>query len=158
MLSQTVEYGLRAMIHLAALAPDQSVNSEAIAKHTQVPKGYLSKILRDLVVSGLIASQRGPNGGFMLARPAKSISMLDVISAVDPIARIRTCPLGNPNHTSLCPLHRRLDEAIETIERQFAATSLVEILEVSGQPQTGCGKLSISACPGPCADDAGHVA
>lgn len=144
MLSQTVEYGLRAMIHLAALAPDQSVNSETIAERTKVPKGYLSKILRDLVVAELITSQRGPNGGFMLARAAKSISMLDVINAVDPIARIRRCPLGNPAHTDLCPLHRRLDDAIATIEEQFGVTSIEEIVTTQTRASRSCAELTVS--------------
>ncbi len=128
MLSQTVEYALRAMIHLASLPPDSSVNSEAIATHTRVPKGYLSKILRDLVVAEVITSQRGPNGGFVLARTPAQISMLDVVNAVDPIDRITKCPLGNPEHVNLCPLHRRLDDALAMIEQEFGRTTLAEIL------------------------------
>lgn len=129
MLSMTTEYALRAMISLAALAPGEAINSEAIALQTKVPKGYLSKVLRDLVLAGLIRSQRGPNGGFSLAMEPKEISMLAVIDAVDPIERITKCPLGNPAHVKLCPLHRRLDEALALIQQEFARTSLGEILD-----------------------------
>jgi Rrf2 family transcriptional regulator, nitric oxide-sensitive transcriptional repressor len=139
MLSQTIEYALRAMTHLASLERDTAVNSEWIAERTHVPKGYLSKILRDLVVADLITSQRGPNGGFSLARSPDKITMFDVVNAVDPIKRILKCPLGNPAHVQLCPLHRRIDDAIGMIEREFRRTTLAEVLETnarSGQCRT----------------------
>ncbi|MBL8991392.1 MAG: Rrf2 family transcriptional regulator [Phycisphaerae bacterium] len=141
MLSQTVEYALRAMMHLAGLPPDAAANSETIAERTKVPKGYLSKVMRDLVVAGLIDSRRGPSGGFRLARPARDISMLDVINAVDPLQRITRCPLGNPAHLNLCPLHRRLDDAIATMEREFRRTSLAEVLETNTRAAGTCRTL-----------------
>lgn len=142
MLSQTVEYALRAMVHLAAQAPESPLSSEAIAAKTKVPKGYLSKILRDLVVAELIVSQRGPNGGFTLARPSGEISILEVINAVDPIRRITKCPLGNPAHLNLCPLHRRLDDALALIEREYGKTSLAEVLETNAKSAASCRALA----------------
>ena len=141
MLSQTVEYALRAMTFLASIEGDASFNSESIAERTKVPKGYLSKILRDLVVAELIESQRGPNGGFSLRRPASRITMLDVVNAVDPIPRIKKCPLGNPAHLQLCPLHRRLDDAVAMIEHEFKRTSLAEVLETSARSGPQCRTL-----------------
>lgn len=128
-LSQTIEYALRAMIHLAGLAPNQAANCESIAARTKVPQGYLSKILRDLVIADLITSRRGPNGGFALARAARAITMLDVVNAVDRIERLTKCPLGNPGHVELCPLHRRMDNAVGLIEHEFRQTTLAEVLE-----------------------------
>jgi Rrf2 family nitric oxide-sensitive transcriptional repressor len=141
MLSQTIEYALRAMIHLASIPPDSALNSDTIADRTKVPKGYLSKILRDLVVAELVTSQRGPHGGFTLARDASKVSILDVINAVDPIKRIRKCPLGNPAHVHLCPLHKRLDDALGMIEREFARTTLREVLETSSTVTADCQTL-----------------
>lgn len=141
MLSQTIEYALRAMTHLASLEHGATANSETIAQRTKVPRGYLSKILRDLVVAELILSQRGPNGGFSLARAADKISMLDVVDAVDPIPRVKKCPLGNPGHLQLCPLHRRLDDAIGMIEQEFRRTSLAEVLETNARPGEQCRTL-----------------
>lgn len=131
MLSQTVEYALRAMMHLARLdgAP---VNCQTIAAETRVPQGYLSKVMRDLVVAGLVASFRGPNGGFILAKPPEGITILDVVNAVDPIMRIHKCPMGNPQHTSLCSLHQRLDDALAKIERTFRDATLAEMLADDG--------------------------
>lgn len=142
MLSQTIEYALRAMTYLASTDGAAASNSESIAERTKVPKGYLSKILRDLVVAELIVSQRGPNGGFSLSRPPHQISMLDVVNAVDPIPRIRKCPLGNPAHLQLCPLHRRLDDATAMIEAEFRRTSLAEVLETNIQSAGQCRTLA----------------
>ena len=140
MLSQTSEYALRAMVSLSGLEGGISVNSATIAARTKVPPGYLSKILRDLAVAELVLSQRGPNGGFSLARSPERISILDVVNAVDPIARITKCPLGNPAHLDLCPLHRRVDDAIAMIEREFKRTTLAEMraptVKSSGQCRT----------------------
>jgi Rrf2 family protein len=139
LFSQTIEYALRAVVHLASLDGDP-VTSETIAGATQVPQGYLSKIMRDLVVAGIADSRRGPHGGFTLARDPARISILDVVNAVDPIRRIDRCPLGNPEHMKLCPLHRRLDDAAAQIESTFRSTSIAEL--VSGRRSTRCGWLS----------------
>lgn len=143
MFSQTVEYSLRAMNYLAS-HPDNPISSETIAANTQVPPGYLSKVLRDLVVAELIRSQRGPNGGFVLAQPPSKISILDIVDAVDPICRIEKCPLNNPQHINLCPLHARLDEAIAQIRKTLSATTLEELLDDKsvGSGQKTCGSLA----------------
>lgn len=127
MFSQTVEYALRAIVFLAA-NDSGPCSSDRIASTTKVPSGYVSKVMRDLVVAGLAASQRGPNGGFTLARTADTITILDVVNAVDPIRRISACPLGRSSHTSLCPLHSALDKAIEQIEGSFRAISVADLL------------------------------
>jgi hypothetical protein len=53
---------------------------------------------------------------------------LDVINAVDPIERIVVCPLGIEGHTKLCPLHRRLDDAIAMVEKSFSETVVAELV------------------------------
>lgn len=74
--------------------------------------------------------------------------MLDVVNAVDPIPRIRKCPLGNPDHMQLCPLHRHLDDAIALIEREFKQTTLAEILETSAKAGGQCRTLVTSTVRG----------
>lgn len=144
MISLTIEYALRAMVCLSSSKAEESMNSETIAERTKVPKGYLSKIMRDLVVANLVDSQRGPNGGFVLARPASQINILSIVEAVDPINRIRECPLGNPSHTKLCPLHRRLDDSLANIERDFKETLLSEVLESTLESSIRCKSLVVS--------------
>jgi Rrf2 family protein len=133
MFTQTVEYALRAMVCLAS-QPGQPQNNAQIAATTKVPSAYLSKVLQKLARAELVHGQRGVQGGFVLARPAAEISILQIVSAVDPIQRIRSCPLGLEAHgVRLCPLHKKMDQALAEVESAFASTTLAAILaEPSG--------------------------
>jgi DNA-binding IscR family transcriptional regulator len=77
-----------------------------------------------------------------LLKSPEELTILEVVNAVEPIERIRTCPLGLAAHgVHLCPLHRRLDNAMATVEEAFAATTLAEVL---AEPTT-----SVPLCPFP---------
>src|SRR5437773_2003871 len=109
MFSQTVEYALRAVVHLASQSP-ACQTTDQIAERTLVPKPYLSKVLQGLSRAGIVHSQRGVGGGMTLTKTPDELTILEVVNAVEPIQRIRHCPLGLDAHgTNLCPLHRRLD-------------------------------------------------
>ena len=126
--SQASEYALRAVTHLAD-NPGRPRTAPQIAAATQSSPGYLADVMLSLVRAGVLTSRRGIGGGFSLARPAEQITILDVVNAVDPIQRIERCPLGLESHGHrLCPLHRRLDSAIASIEETFADTTIAEIL------------------------------
>lgn len=128
MISQTAEYALRAIVYLS-MNPGKAFTSQQISLNTKVPAPYLSKVLQSLVRGRLVQSQRGLGGGFVLAKTAEDISILEVLNAVDPIQRIRTCPLGLKAHgINLCALHKRLDDATAVIERTFADTTIADIL------------------------------
>lgn len=127
-ISQTAEYALRAVVWLAAHRDDNRGTPD-IARATHVPPGYMSKVLQALGRASLVRSVPGRRGGFRLARPAEQISVLAVVNAVDPIARIRACPLGLPSHEGeLCPLHRRLDRAIGLVEQALGESTIAELL------------------------------
>lgn len=128
LISQTAEYALRAITHMA-LNPNSPQTSQEISVATRVPLPYLSKVLQSLGRSGLITAQRGLHGGFTLRKEPSHITVFEVIEAVDPLQRITTCPLGILSHgENLCPLHRRLDNAMEVLERSFRDTTIDEIL------------------------------
>lgn len=132
MISQTAEYALRAIVYLA----DQkgtSRTTQQIAEVTRVPAGYLAKVMQGLSRSGLVNAQRGLHGGFTLARPADGLTVLDVVQAVDPLRRIERCPLGLKGHLSLCPLHRRLDNAVALMENALAESTIAELLAESAR-------------------------
>lgn len=128
MLTQTVEYALRAVAHLAYLAPG-SCTTQELSKVTQVPPAYLAKVLQSLKRGGIVRSQRGVGGGVSLARAPNKLTILEVVNAVDPIQRIKTCPLGLATHgTKLCPLHRRMDLALANVEQAFRDTTLAAVV------------------------------
>ncbi len=109
-------------------SPD-AVTAGALAKRTKVPAPYLSKVLQQLRQNDIVISQRGVGGGIRLAKPADELTILDVANAVEPIERIRTCPLNLAGHgKNLCPLHSKMDHALEQIETTFANSTLADLL------------------------------
>jgi Rrf2 family transcriptional regulator, nitric oxide-sensitive transcriptional repressor len=81
------------------------------------------------VKAGIVRSQRGIGGGVTLADDPRQVSILDIVNAVDPIQRIKSCPLELVTHgTKLCPLHRRMDAALAAVEKAFRQTTLAEVL------------------------------
>jgi Rrf2 family protein len=128
MISKTAEYALRAIICLAA-DTTRPLSADILAEKTKVPRRYLTRVLQDLVVAGLVASRSGPGGGYVLAKPTGEVTILHVINAVSPLERIKSCPLGLKSHTSLCPLHAELDLVFAASEAAFAAVTIKKLLE-----------------------------
>lgn len=110
----------------------------ARAVETQVPAGYLSKVRHKLERNQIVRSRGGPHGGYTLARPARQISVIEVVNAVDPIRRITSCPLATLSHgRRLCHLHARLDEAIAAIEGTFAQSRASDLPEPGARERFG---------------------
>ena len=138
MFSQTSEYALRVVVYLASLK-GQPATIPQIAVATRAPEGYLAKVIKSLSRAEVLVSQRGKHGGSILARPAGQISVLDVIQAVDPIKRIKSCPLGLKSHgANLCSLHRRLDDSIAMVEDTLRKSTMVELIVESDNSQPLC--------------------
>lgn len=127
MFSQTVEYALRAVVYLAS-KEGEAQTAQQVATATKVPAGYMAKVLQGLSRAGLVHSQRGLHGGFTLAPDPDTLTVYEVVQAVDPIQRIRGCPLGLKGHVSLCPLHRRMDQAIAMVEDALRSSTIGELL------------------------------
>ncbi|SCL18797.1 Rrf2 family protein [Micromonospora pallida] len=94
-LSARVDYALRATAELAAVAGDgpsrtRPVTAEQIARAQDIPPKFLESILLQLRRGGVVHAQRGPEGGYWLARPAAEISLAEVIRVIDgPLAHVR---------------------------------------------------------------------
>jgi len=139
--SQTIEYAMRAVLALAA-GDGSPMTTRQIAEAMKVPQSYLSKVLQSLVRGGLVFSTRGLKGGFVLTRPAADINLLEIMEVVNPIRRIEHCPLDLEGHSSqLCPLHRRLDQAMAMVQEAFAQTTLAELLSENNPCPTLTGQL-----------------
>jgi Rrf2 family iron-sulfur cluster assembly transcriptional regulator len=119
LLSQTAEYALRAMAWLAYDRPDAPVRAQDLSAGTGIPPHYLSKILRRLVLAGLLESQKGQGGGFSLARPPEAITFEEVLIAVDAYPVQGRCAFGwgACSEANPCPLHSSwtlLSDAVHT--------------------------------------------
>lgn len=95
MFSRPTEHAIRAMTFLAALPPGSLGGAREIADQERIPAAFLWKILHTLTRKKLIRSFKGVHGGYELARPAKRITLAQVIHAMDD-ARGRHCLLGFP--------------------------------------------------------------
>jgi Rrf2 family nitric oxide-sensitive transcriptional repressor len=128
MISQTAEYALRAVACLSR-DPGAPMTTQQVADVTRVPMPYLSKVIQSLVRAGIVHSQRGLHGGVSLLHSPESLTVYEVIQAVDPLQRITSCPLGIESHgTQLCPLHRRLDDAMCQVEQAFRQSTIADLM------------------------------
>jgi Rrf2 family transcriptional regulator, cysteine metabolism repressor len=82
-LSTKGEYGLLAMIDLALYSSEGPVQSQQIAGRQHIPKQYLDQLMLTLKKAGLVESSRGRQGGYGLARPARTITILDIVTALE---------------------------------------------------------------------------
>ena len=137
MLSKTAEYALRAVVQLAS-CNEGSVSAASLSERTRTPRRYLHHVLQSLAAEGLVRSRSGPGGGYELARPASKITILDVVQAVDPIQRITACPLAIEAHRQLCPLHRELDRAYETIEQALRQVTIRKLVAAEDPGKALC--------------------
>jgi Rrf2 family transcriptional regulator, nitric oxide-sensitive transcriptional repressor len=137
MLSKTAEYALRAVVCLAA--EDRSLSADDLSQTTKIPRRYLHRVLQDLAAAEIVQSRSGPGGGYALLANSRKLTILDVINAVAPLERIKTCPLGILSHQRLCPLHAELDRAYASIEAAFAKVTIEKLLRSSNPIVPLCG-------------------
>ena len=90
-VGRRVDYAVRALAYLAGQPPDKIVSKAEIERKQDIPSHFLSKIMRDLVVGGLVESHIGSKGGFRLARPAKTISIKEVYEAIEKPLTLMEC-------------------------------------------------------------------
>ena len=90
---------------------------------------FLTKIMQLLTEARIMESFRGPNGGVGLARPAKEITLVDVIAAVDGMALFNGCALGLPGcgEKTPCPLHDAWAKRRQDLHRMFQKTTLASL-------------------------------
>src|SRR5947209_1393799 len=82
-LTRASSYALHAVVYMAGQKQDRPVASHHIAHARGIPERFLLKVLKPLVSARVLHSVKGPNGGYRLARPAKDITMLEILEAVD---------------------------------------------------------------------------
>lgn len=131
-LTRDGEYAVRAVLYLSSQPEGKISLISEISEAQEVPKSYLSKIMQHLVRAGLVRSRRGINGGFMLARPAESITLRQAIEAVEGPIFLNVCLIkkGECHRDEFCPVHLVWKEAqkrlIEVLDSKTMAELAVE--------------------------------
>jgi Rrf2 family cysteine metabolism transcriptional repressor len=129
-----VDYSLKALLMLAERYPgSQPTRVEEIADTQGVPENYLRRLLIELKRGGLVASQKGPSGGYLLAKSPARITMADVVEIIEgnycPVecleeAGATTCPKDQP-----CPMRDVWREVRESVNQLLRKTSLQTLAE-----------------------------
>lgn len=130
LLSQTSLYGLRAAAYLGErFADEHCVPVGEIADAVGVPRNYLSKTLHQLARHGVLSSERGPKGGFRLAKPPEQIRLIDVVAGLEPGLDQRVCLLGRPtcSDTDPCAAHERWRDLSDQITHFLEATTVANL-------------------------------
>jgi Rrf2 family protein len=133
-ISAKADYAVRAAIELAVMDTDAVVKGERLAEAQDIPLHFLENILGDLRQADIVATRRGPDGGYRLARAPDQISVADVIRAVEgPLASVR----GDR------PESLRYDGSAEPLQQVWIAlrASLRAVLESVSLEDLGKGKL-----------------
>ncbi len=129
--SKKCEYGLQAMLYLAAENSGEVVSAEAIAKKLNIPKEFVSKILQSLTESGMVYSKKGKSGGFALAKDPHKIYLIDIVAAIDGLSIFNNCVLGfpecSPEHP--CPVHDKWGELRTKAYEMLTAQNLGDLKE-----------------------------
>ncbi len=118
---------------LAGLPEGQRVGATTIAERIDAPPNYLGKLLRDMVRDGLVESQKGPGGGFRLARDPRKIRLLDVVESIEQITRWDGCFLGFPecSEDKPCALHLRWKQLRDDYLEMLSATTIDDLVNHS---------------------------
>ncbi|MGI5500148.1 RrF2 family transcriptional regulator [Lentzea sp. CA-135723] len=90
-MNQGVEWAVHVLLSLAWLDDDRPVSTAALAASYELPQAYLHKQLQALARAGLVESIPGARGGFLLARPADKITLMDVVTAIEGPEPAFTC-------------------------------------------------------------------
>jgi Rrf2 family protein len=134
-LTKKADYGLMAMRHLAEHASKGACSAKDVAEAYGIPQEALAKILQRLAKAHLLTSQHGINGGYTLAREAKTISAFEVIQAIDGPLFITSCVTvrGECGQSDRCTVReplRKVNESIEQVLKNIKISQMKEELEV----------------------------
>jgi Rrf2 family protein len=133
-LSKKADYALIAMKHLAQKAGASSTSAREIAEQYDIPIELLAKVLQRLVRTGLLASTQGTRGGYTLSRPPRSISVADVIQAIDGPFTVTACSTekNDCEQYSKCSVR---DPLWQIRERIVAALGTVTLSEMASDQE-----------------------
>jgi FeS assembly SUF system regulator len=134
-VSKLTDYAVVVLTRLSGCGEDGPVQtSPAIAHCTGVPEPTVAKVLKALGASGLVLSQRGARGGYRLSRPLETISVADVIAAVDGPIALTACVDGGPGGCEvhdMCAVRGRWDLVNNAIRHSLTAITLAEMRDAS---------------------------
>ncbi|UCC71967.1 MAG: Rrf2 family transcriptional regulator [Gemmatimonadota bacterium] len=130
LISKTDQYALRAVLCLAQQPAGLPLGAAHVAHRLGLPGNYLSKILHSLARAGVLVSERGPRGGFRLARPPEELWLAEVIAPFNSLVQQRSCLLGRGecSDDSPCRVHEHWRAASDPVIEFFKQTAIADLL------------------------------
>jgi len=143
-LSKLADYGVIVATHLAA-RPERQINAPVLAAETRLPQATVAKVLKSLAHAGIVSALRGAAGGYRLARPAREISVAEVVAAIDGEIGMTQCSIHEPTceRTEFCPTRPHWQRINVAISQALAAVTLAEMTLSQSQFQAGTRLPSI---------------
>jgi Rrf2 family protein len=137
-LTRRADYAVRAMLALAAGKSGQVTTGREIADQMAIPVAFLPRVMADMVAAGLVRSTTGRSGGYVLARSAEEIALLEVIEAVEGDSRRTTCvlrggPCGQDGH---CQVHDVFFAAQDALLERLRGVTLAALADRSGETRS----------------------
>ena len=137
-LTRRGDYAVRAMLALAAGKSGQVTTGRDIADQMAIPVAFLPRVMADMVAAGLVRSTTGRSGGYVLARAAEEIALLEVIEAVEGDSRRTTCvlrggPCGQDGH---CQVHDVFFAAQDALIERLRGVTLAALADRSGETRS----------------------
>lgn len=138
MLSNSCRYAIRAVIYLATQPKAAGKTGiKQISKDLKLPTPFLAKILQDLAKQKILASSKGPHGGFSLMKDARKIKVIDIVSAIDGEELFTNCVIhsgpcgGKRNKKKYCALHDEYDKVRHELKQIFRKKSIYDLVQTS---------------------------
>jgi Rrf2 family protein len=135
--SRRCEYALQAVLYLALQPPETMTTIKDLARKLDIPSPFLAKILQDLSRKGLLASLKGPSGGFTLAMPAKKITLFHIVEAIDGGDLFERCVLGFPECSGKnpCAVHENWAVLREGIRSMLVSKNIAQMAKETKKPR-----------------------
>jgi FeS assembly SUF system regulator len=127
-LSKMADYGVIVATHLAA-HPERLLNAAVLSAETRLPPATVAKVLKSLAHAGIVLGARGVAGGYRLARPAASVSIADVVAAIDGEIGMTQCSVHAPSceRTHFCPTRPHWNRINLAVGEALAAVTLADM-------------------------------
>ena len=137
MFSKACEYAIRAMIYIVTKTSDGSrVGIRDIANQTDTPEPFVAKVLQILSRKQIVASVKGPNGGFFIEPKSKHVLLIDIVKAIDGDDLFLSCGLGikNCSEKKPCPIHYEFKAIRDQMKEMLKTNTIQDLAEglVSG--------------------------
>jgi Rrf2 family protein len=135
--SRQCEYALQAVMYLALKEQREMTSIRELTKKLDIPYHFLGKILQDLVAKGLLASQKGPTGGFALGMPAEDITLFHIVEAIDGVDFTNKCVLGFPecSGSNPCAVHDQWGILRDRIYQMLVNKNIAQMAKEMRKPE-----------------------